>query len=271
MEITQVEAPKKSISDKVYWHGYIPFYETFFAGREFTRIAEFGVYKGNSIRWLLERFPNSKIFGADLFLTFQSEWPTDARFEFTQLDQGDPSQIADFLKQDQFDLIIEDGSHIPQHQINCLLAGLESLKSNGIYILEDIDTSLPGHVWWTSDMIRPRWWKFKKVKEYKKLKAQVEVGNAFHALISLQHFQRINVKVNDEIANKIAENSLLTKNQILFLSESIKQVHFYRRSHLPDWCHQCGSEIYNFSQLKCICGQEVFSNATSMSFVLIKR
>ncbi len=67
MEITQVEAPKKSISDKVYWHGYIPFYETFFAGREFTRIAEFGVYKGNSIRWLLERFPNSKILARIFF------------------------------------------------------------------------------------------------------------------------------------------------------------------------------------------------------------
>jgi hypothetical protein len=271
MNKTQLEAQKKSISDKVYWHGYIPFYETFFVGREFERIAEFGVYKGNSIRWLLDRFPKSKIFGADLFLTFQRDWPTDTRFKFTQLDQGIPDQITNFLNQDQFDLIIEDGSHIPQHQINCLLAGLDALKSDGIYILEDIDTSLPNHIWWTTDIIRPRWWKFKKLKAYKRLKSQVEMGNAFHTLISLQHFQRINVTVDDVIASKIAENSLLTKNQILFLSESIKQVHFYRRSHLPDWCHQCGSEIYNFSQLKCICGQEVFSNSTSMSFVLIKK
>jgi hypothetical protein len=262
---------RNNISDKVYWHGFIPFYETFFKDRDFPNIAEFGVYKGNSIRWLLNRFPKSKIFGADLFLSHKQEWPTDVRFQFTQLDQGKQNQVEDFLSQAPFDLIIEDGSHIPQHQIICLIAGINSLQSDGIYILEDVDTSLPKHIWWSTDMIRPRWWKFKKLREYKALKNQTKVGNAFHALIGIQHFQRINVEVDVEIAAKIAENSMVTKEQILHLAKAIKQVYFYRRSHLPDWCHNCGSEIYNFSELKCICGQEVFSDAASMSFVLIKK
>ena len=55
-EITSQSSQETLLSDKIFWHGYIPFYETFFAGRTFQHIAEFGVYKGRSIRWLLHPF-----------------------------------------------------------------------------------------------------------------------------------------------------------------------------------------------------------------------
>jgi len=35
-----------AISDKTYWHHYIPFYETFFKDREISTIAEIGILKG---------------------------------------------------------------------------------------------------------------------------------------------------------------------------------------------------------------------------------
>jgi hypothetical protein len=82
------EHPKESaLSDKIFWHGYIPFYESFFVGRDFHSIAEFGVYKGRSIRWLLARFPSATIYGADI-LPLQAEWPVDPRFHFKRLDQA---------------------------------------------------------------------------------------------------------------------------------------------------------------------------------------
>jgi len=131
------------LSDKFFWHGYIPFYEII-QNRDFQKIAEFGVFKGGSIRWLLERFPQSEIFGADI-LPIQPEWPVDERFHFRQLDQSNREQIKSFLAERKFDLIIEDGSHIPEHQVNCLIEGMRLLQSGGIYILEDIQTSLPHH------------------------------------------------------------------------------------------------------------------------------
>ena len=73
-----------ALSDKFFWHGYIPFYESFFVGRVFHSIAEFGVYKGRSIRWLLARFPSAPIYGADI-LSIQTEWPVDPHFLFTCL------------------------------------------------------------------------------------------------------------------------------------------------------------------------------------------
>jgi hypothetical protein len=74
--------PAVGLTDKIFWHGYIPF----FARRQFERIAEFGVYKGCSIRWLLERFPQSQIYGADI-LPIYPEWPVDVCFYFNQLNQ----------------------------------------------------------------------------------------------------------------------------------------------------------------------------------------
>jgi trans-aconitate methyltransferase len=258
-----------NLTDKIYWHGYIPFYEKFFSQRNFSNIAEFGVYKGNSIRWLLERFPQSLIYGADI-LPLQSEWPFDPRFHFTQLNQESREEIRRFLGHCKFDLIIEDGSHQPQHQINCLVEGLDALSPGGIYILEDIQTSRTDHYWWTTDISKPHWWKFEKMRQYKSIKKSLLPGNALHTLLGIDHCKRINIDVNDDIATKLANNSLLSKAEILKLASQINSIHLYRRTHLPDYCANCGSDMYDFNKLKCLCGQPIFADADSMSFVIIK-
>ena len=254
------------LSDKVYWHGYIPFYEQFFAQRQLLRIAEFGVYKGNSIRWLLERFPNSSVYGADI-LPLQSEWPVDPRFQFTQLNQESRKEIHGFLNQCKFDLIIEDGSHLPQHQVNCLIEGLDALNPNGMYILEDIDTSRADHEWWNRKV---HWWKFKERKLLRSFKKQLLLGNALHFLLGLDHYKRIGVDVDDEAAGLLATNSILTRSEILRLASQINSIHLYRRTHLPDFCDVCGSSIYDFNKLQCVCGKRLFADASSMAFVIIK-
>ena len=55
-ETAPQSSQEKMLSDKIFWHGYIPFYETFFTGRTFKCVAEFGVYKGRSICWLMGVF-----------------------------------------------------------------------------------------------------------------------------------------------------------------------------------------------------------------------
>ena len=131
-------------SDKVYWHNYINFYEGFFAGKSFSNIVEIGVLNGNSMRWLLERFPEARIYGADI-VPLQENWPRDPRICYVQMDQGDAAQVRKLFSLAAFDLIIEDGSHRPDHQITALVEGIRSLNNGGIYILEDIHTSHPRH------------------------------------------------------------------------------------------------------------------------------
>ncbi len=263
----KTKKPIKQLSDKFYWHGYIDFYESFFAQNEFKNIAEFGVYKGKSISWLLERFPSSQIYGADI-LPVQPDWPKDSRFKFTQLDQANVHEIREFLSQAPFDVIIEDGSHQPQHQINCLIEGLRALRPGGIYILEDIDTSLPSHHWWHKKI---HWWKLKERRIYKEQRRIISKGNALNALLAIHHYKRIDVQIDENVSALIAKNSLLSAKTIAEIANSVDSLSLYRRSRLPDRCHACGEIHFNYSKLECKCGEGLFREADSMSYVLIKK
>jgi SAM-dependent methyltransferase len=227
-----------SQSDKFFWHGYIQFYEQFFVNRDFKSIAELGIFKGNSVRWLLERFPNSSIYAADI-LPQQPEWPVTDRVSYYNLDQENKTQVIDFYNQSQFDLIIEDGSHQPKHQVTCLIVGMRRLLPGGIYILEDIHTSLNHNM-----------------------------GNALTVLLAIDHYKRIEQTVTRDIAEEISRFSLLTADEVFELAQQIKKISLYKRTHLPDSCYNCGSTTFHYSGLKCVCGVDVFSNNDSMSFVI---
>jgi len=228
-------------SDKIFWHGFIDFYEKWFEGRDFPVIAEFGVSKGDSIRWLLNRFPNSKIYAADI-LPYQSSWPVDNRFTFVRLDQNEVSMIKDFFSLDKFDLIIEDGSHIPKHQVNCLIEGMRVLNPEGLYILEDIHTSLTDQ----------------------------SVSNSLNILMAIDHYKRINMPMDRIIAEKVAKNSMFTPEQVLELYNSINKMFLYKRNHLPNKCYNCSSVEFNYAELKCYCGANLYGFDDSMSFVIQK-
>ncbi len=109
-------------SDKHYWHRYTELYENAFRKLgEVARIVEFGVSHGASIRWLLEYFPSAQITGLDI-LPVQPDWPISERITYRQVDQGDRAAVRAALYQlaGPVDIIIEDGSHIPQHQATLL-------------------------------------------------------------------------------------------------------------------------------------------------------
>lgn len=255
-------------SDKTFWHGYIDFYERFFQDRNFQRIAEFGIFKGDSIRWLLNRFPQAKISGADI-LQRQSEWPSDPRVNYTQLDQSSRVEIRNFLDYGPFDLIIEDGSHLPIHQINCLVLGMKALTPNGIYILEDIQTSRRDHPLWTQN--NPRW-SFKKYTRKQQFIANegINKGNALNLLLGIDHYKKIGGVFDKKSIQMLAEDSLFSSEEIISLTKDIKEIHLYKRTRLPDYCYECGSNHFIYSNLTCKCGKPIFSDADSMSFVIVK-
>ncbi len=240
-ELFSLKVVESYESDKIFWHGFIDFYEQWFQGRDFPVIAEFGIFKGDSIRWLLKRFPNSKIYGADI-LPYQSSWPVDDRFKFARLDQNEVEMIKNFLSLDKFDLIIEDGSHIPKHQVNCLVEGMRVLNPGGLYILEDIHTSLTDQ----------------------------SISNSLNILMAIDHYKRINITMTDSIAEKVAKKSLFTPEQVLELYNSIDKMFLYKRNHLPNKCFNCNSVEFNYAELKCFCGANIYAFDDSMSFVIQK-
>lgn len=244
-------------SDKSYWHGFIDFYEPFFKKKKFSYIAEFGIFRGDSIRWLLSRFQDAEIYGADI-LPLQSDWPISDRFHFTNLDQNNIDQIKSFLDLKTFDLIIEDGSHNPQHQVNCLIIGLDKLSSEGIYILEDIHTSLPNHPLFI-------------IESTEACKRYGGPGNALTVLLGISHYQQIGIEINLEVAKKIALKSMMTPDEVLKLAKIIHKIHIYRRSKLPIKCFRCSSIDFNFSDLLCSCGEKIFSEYDSMTAVIEKK
>lgn len=106
---------------------------------------EIGVDESKSLRLWLEYFPRAFIYGIDIGVTKAGE-----RFRIMQADQSKTPElrrlVAEEIKHPLF-FIIDDGSHIPEHQVSSFdyLFG-EVLLPGGTYIIEDIETS-----YWTRD------------------------------------------------------------------------------------------------------------------------
>lgn len=249
-----------SVSDKMFWHGYIDFYEKYFTAFSPKSILELGIDQGHSVRWLLNRFPDAVITGVDI-LERRAEWPVDKRFSSRVLDQGNRKDLESFFGSSKFDLIIEDGSHHPQHQIDCLILGMNSLTKGGIYILEDIHTS---H--FSSPYYQPRAF-FRRLFRSNALPRR---GNALNILLAIDHYKRLNRTISHEIATLIASDSLFSPEQVVQLSNEIEFAKLYRRANLPDRC-VCGSSDYHFSEYRCTCGRPIFADDDSMTFLIKKK
>jgi hypothetical protein len=123
-------------------HNYLEFYETFFAPLRYKELSllEIGVYNGASLKTWEQYFPNTNIIGVDIA-------PTAKRYEMERIkielaDQSNVEELTSVaIKHGPFDVIIEDGSHIWDHQITSLRTLFPFLKNGGLYIVEDLQTN----------------------------------------------------------------------------------------------------------------------------------
>jgi hypothetical protein len=238
-------------SDKVYWHRYLEFYESSFA--ELGRVAavlEFGVFKGDSIRWLAERFPDAAIIGCDI-VPPQASWPQSSRIEYVTIDQGSVEQLRQFFEERalQFDLVIEDGSHQPIHQRNCLVETLPHVRPDGLYVLEDLHTSHPQH------------------QLYRAL-GRTDVVGPLHLLLALEHLRSIGAELDEATLMQLSTSSLFKVADVDEIFRRIASIAIYKRSTLPRRCYRCGSSAFDYHALRCTCGVDVHDTADSMSAVL---
>lgn len=123
-------------------HDYLNFYEIFLSPLRDERmtVLEIGVFNGASLKTWEEYFPHATIIGADIL-------PLTKRFERNRttieiLDQSNVEELTRLAVQHgPFDIIIEDGSHMWEHQITSLRILFPFLKNDGLYIVEDLQTN----------------------------------------------------------------------------------------------------------------------------------
>lgn len=117
-------------------HGYLPVYATYFERNrmEVKSFMEIGLQRPNSINMWAEYFPNAQIYGVDID-------PSNKQFENDRVkvfigDQGDEKFLRSLPN--DIDIIVEDGSHLPDHMLINILELVPKLKDGGIYACEDM-------------------------------------------------------------------------------------------------------------------------------------
>ena len=123
-------------------HGYLDFYERFFERlrNKPIKILEIGVLEGASVRMWERYFPNGTVIGADINPHLFGL--ATQRIQIEIIDQSNIQHLVDLgTKHGPFDIIVEDGSHLWEHQITTLRVLFPFLKDKGFYIVEDLQTN----------------------------------------------------------------------------------------------------------------------------------
>ena len=128
-----------------YNHYYTPKYYEILRAKQYNKVLEIGIgyydlmkrytnenyVEGASLYMWKEFFKTAKVYGADIKnIKLQG-------IDTFVVDQSNPTDLIDMMNQiGNIDLIIDDGSHIPEHQI----ISFKTLWKycNDIYIIEDV-------------------------------------------------------------------------------------------------------------------------------------
>lgn len=137
-------AKTDSKSDKLKNHGYQRVYPWFLSHFKEAPInlLEIGIADSESIKLWRNYFENINLFALDI-LPIEVK---DEDIKVFQVDQSKENELVQFALNIniKFDVIIDDGSHVPEHQLLTLKTLWKSLKEAGVYIIEDIETSYWG-------------------------------------------------------------------------------------------------------------------------------
>jgi len=134
-------AHRGNLVDK--WHHYIDVYDRHFAGYRNAAVnfMEIGVFHGGSLQLWKKYFgARASILGVDVDPHCKTYEEEQIRVEIgNQADPGLWQSIAS--KYGQFEIVVDDGSHINADQISTFLNLWPHLKDGGIYVVEDCHTS----------------------------------------------------------------------------------------------------------------------------------
>jgi len=135
-------------SDKWGNHSYTKHYQTHFKKFKFKKIKllEIGVggyhlpnIGGNSLRMWKRYFPFGRIYSLDIYDKSLLQENRIKIFQGSQVDEVILEKIINHIGEP--DLIIDDGSHINEHVIKTFQLLFPKLRTGGIYVIEDTETS----------------------------------------------------------------------------------------------------------------------------------
>ena len=96
-------------------------------------------YKPGASHYMWEEFfPNSMIYGIDINRKILFNTDRIKTFHGNQYNRDHLINFSNLTNNINFDIIIDDGSHIPEHQVFTMLYFLDFLNNNGLYIIEDV-------------------------------------------------------------------------------------------------------------------------------------
>jgi predicted O-methyltransferase YrrM len=124
-------------TDKDTDHSYFEVYEDLCANKKIRRVLEVGVMGGGSLRLWAGYFPKAQVFGIDI--RHMSDYG-DRIYTMTG-DAYTSGALYSLLPFGPFDLIIDDGSHEPEHLKFFAKEYQALLADGGTMVIEDVPTS----------------------------------------------------------------------------------------------------------------------------------
>ena len=125
-------------------HHYYLEYEKEFEKRRYDKIniLEVGIWKGTSFKSFYEYFPNANIYGIDVLVRMDKigKLINDPR-TFVLKEDSTNNKLPDIIRKNwgdvEFDIIIDDGLHTPNHNSKTFKNLMGFLKADGVYYIED--------------------------------------------------------------------------------------------------------------------------------------
>jgi GT2 family glycosyltransferase/glycosyltransferase involved in cell wall biosynthesis len=138
-----IEEHAGKVSDK--WSSYIPAYDGLFASRRHApvRLLEIGVLNGGSLEIWAKYFPAARlILGCDINPACASLAFDDPRVKVVVADASSNKGAQQlFAQADEFDIIIDDGSHHSSDVVRSFFRYFPKLATGGLYVVEDLHCS----------------------------------------------------------------------------------------------------------------------------------
>jgi hypothetical protein len=122
------------------------FYRRLFAALEPPprSVLEIGVKGGGSTAFWKALFPDATVIGLDRKLRrWLAAEPSPDGVVYLQGDQTDVTRLQEIAdRYGPFDLVIDDGSHVSDHQATTMRSLLPRVQPGGFYVIEDTHTSV---------------------------------------------------------------------------------------------------------------------------------
>lgn len=140
---------KSPISTYDLRHSYTILYDLILGHMKYKdiKLAEIGIWKNASIKSFRDYFPNAEIHGFEKVKQLIDDALKDnlKNTFYHEIDISNVDSITESFRGSgvKFDVIVDDGSHIFEHQINVILNVFPFLNPGGVLIIEDIFKSIP--------------------------------------------------------------------------------------------------------------------------------